>query len=65
MNAPVQFDIDAAIQADIERTVSDLWDAKARQRIADAWAGGWVTGDHAMKALIGLDLIEHSGLGDD
>jgi hypothetical protein len=65
MNAPVQFDIDAAIQREIEGTISYLWDSRARRKIVDAWAGGWIVAEDAMELLVSLDLIEYSGVEHD
>ena len=49
---------DIAICAEIEHSIGILAESRSRQRIATAWANGWIVGDHALGLLIDLDLIE-------
>jgi hypothetical protein len=50
----------SAIVFEIKRLISYLFDAKARQRITDAYLTGWITAEDALETMLVLDLLEHS-----
>jgi len=66
MNAPIKTDPRAEeIEREVEELLGRLECAHARRKIVDAWLNGRLDGDCAMQALIGCELIEHSGMPDE
>jgi cytidylate kinase len=57
MNAP---DVvpDTRIEREVDRLLSLLESAHARQVIVDRYLAGWLAADHALETLILLNLIE-------
>ena len=51
--------VDALPDTDVEAVIVATIDMRSRARIANAWIGGWITGDDAMRMLVDFDLIEH------
>lgn len=49
--------------AAVYEALSALFDARARERILEAWAYGWITPEDALALLINLDLTEASAYG--
>lgn len=50
--------VDALPETDVEEIFCAVIDSRSRKRIADAWLGGWTSGDMAMKLLTTQGLIE-------